>query len=307
MFTLPGGYVRYLYLTGLFAFFIVAALVIEIVFSMTGSGLSVMQGRGVGQAMLYAAGLITILAYSSFIACDHPIRFLALYGKNWRRFAKGFGFFAAIAVLASVAAYAILLTVGQAVFDWGALDAMGSKTVRRIAISLLIVMVLATAEELIFRGFLMRYLRFAPGAAVTISAVIVSSLIFAFLHKIEDPMGWVEPANTQLFVGLFLLSVALSMSYIYSGSMAVPAGLHFGFLVLEIFRFKTAGIVMQGGAWWAPIDQDVRTAPFVWMLFVVIGVGTYIWRRRIHDAFVVEKAVQADTDLSEAHPLAAKA
>jgi hypothetical protein len=87
-----------------------------------------------------------------------------------------------------------------------------SSTGMRVYFFILAVVIAPFFEEILFRGIGMTALakRFGVGAAVA-----VTSLIFALMH-----------GHVPSLVPLFILSVGLSMAYIYSGSLLVPIVMH---------------------------------------------------------------------------------
>ena len=87
-----------------------------------------------------------------------------------------------------------------------------------------------------FRGFLMRYLRWRPTRRATILTVMFASFVFAFVHNLSDPLSWVEVDKIRLFVGLFILGCTLCTVYTCTGSLLCSVGLHAGFLFAENAR-----------------------------------------------------------------------
>ncbi len=79
-----------------------------------------------------------------------------------------------------------------------------------------LVAVVAVAEETIFRGYLV--LRFRRLSRSTALALVLSSVIFAFGHGYEGPIGVV----TIGFMGLFLAIIR-----VWRGSLTAPIVIHF--------------------------------------------------------------------------------
>jgi membrane protease YdiL (CAAX protease family) len=150
-----------------------------------------------------------------------------------------------------------------------------------------------------FRGFVMRYLRWKLTPATTVMAVITASLVFAFVHNLSDPLGWIEPDNIRLFVGLFVLGCTLCTVYICTGSLMCSVGLHAGFLFAENARNYTKVLNTSTNEWFMSVNQDVRTAPVTWLIFALIGCVIYMKRTRLHQLFAVEKQVLANSDVLE--------
>jgi len=76
----------------------------------------------------------------------------------------------------------------------------------------LAVVVAPIVEEILFRGILLPVLMRKAGLG---TAVVVSSILFALIHQ-----------HLPSFIPLFVLSVALSLLYVYSGSLWGPIILH---------------------------------------------------------------------------------
>src|SRR5690606_5300440 len=114
--------------------------------------------------------------------------------------------------------YVIVGMLGGVQVSQEAVAQLTWKILERTIIAMFIVVILATTEELIFRVFLMRYLRWSAAPAVTIGAVLFSSLVFATSHNLTDPLAWLSPSEHPLFIGLFLLGILLCTAYIASGS-----------------------------------------------------------------------------------------
>ena len=299
MLTLPGQNIRYLYICIFLAALPLPMALIEIFFRATDSGFSVFDGRGTGQITLYAASLVFIIIYSRYVALDSPFYFLDLYRKVWKRTLAGFAAFALFSVTISAIAFAMTISMDTVTYTPENFQKLSNKRIIRLFISLPIASVLAMVEESMFRGFLMRYLRWNPTRKATILAVCFSSIVFAFVHNLSDPLGWVEPDNIRLFVGLFILGCTLCTVYICTGSLICAAGLHAGFLFAENARNYTKVLELSNAEWWMAVGQDVRTAPITWLLFALIGIGAYLLRHKLHPIFSVEKTVIANSDVME--------
>ena len=299
MFALPGGNIRYLYICLFLAALPLPMALIEIYFVVSGSGFSVFDGRGTGQITLYAAALVFIIVYSRYVALDSPFYFLDLYRKAWKRTLAGFAAFALFSVTISAAAFAMTIGMDTVTYTPENFQKLENKRIVRLFISLPIASVLAMVEESMFRGFLMRYLRWKPTRKATILAVCFASFVFAFVHNLSDPLGWIEPDNIRLFVGLFILGSTLCTVYICTGSLICAAGLHAGFLFAENARNYTKVLELSNAEWWMAVGQDVRTAPITWLLFALIGVGAYLLRHKLHPVFAIEKSVVANSDVME--------
>lgn len=79
--------------------------------------------------------------------------------------------------------------------------------------------VMALGEELVFRGFLLRY--WTPVAG-TVGAVVLTALLFAAVHA-GNPSASITGA-----VGVLLAGLMLALARLTSGSLWFPSGIHLG-------------------------------------------------------------------------------
>jgi membrane protease YdiL (CAAX protease family) len=86
----------------------------------------------------------------------------------------------------------------------------------QLLLASLLAMVVAVAEEIIFRGYLLLRLRAVTGSPVT--AVLLSSVIFSFGHGYEGTAGIATVA---------VMGVVLAIVYLSRGSLVVPVIIHF--------------------------------------------------------------------------------
>lgn len=98
-----------------------------------------------------------------------------------------------------------------------------------VAISLMIVVV-AFAEETIFRGYLMLRLRNITGSDA--ASVIISSIIFSLGHGYEGTAGMMT---------VFLIGAVLAMVYLWRKTLVAPMVIHFlqdfvGIVVLPLLK-----------------------------------------------------------------------
>ncbi len=85
-----------------------------------------------------------------------------------------------------------------------------------LALAVVLVVVVAVSEEMIFRGYLIRRLRTATGN--TAAAVLLSAVVFALGHGYEGSLGVVT-------VGV--MGLIFSLVYLWRQSLVVPIILHF--------------------------------------------------------------------------------
>ncbi|HTW63481.1 MAG TPA: CPBP family intramembrane glutamic endopeptidase [Bryobacteraceae bacterium] len=102
----------------------------------------------------------------------------------------------------------------------------------QMILAAVLVTVVAIAEEVIFRGYLI--LRLTEVTGSTVAAILVSSVIFATGHGYEGTAGVV----TVGFLGL-----AFAMVYVRTGSLTAPIVMHFlqdfiGIVVVPLLKHK---------------------------------------------------------------------
>lgn len=83
-------------------------------------------------------------------------------------------------------------------------------------LALLLLLIVAVAEETVFRGYLLRRLRQASGSRAF--AVVLSTVIFAFGHTYQGTLGTVAVA---------VIGAAFALIYLWRGSLVAPVVMHF--------------------------------------------------------------------------------
>jgi uncharacterized protein len=112
-----------------------------------------------------------------------------------------------------------------------------------VAVSVLIFVLAALVEELLFRGYafqtLMQMITFAP-------AVLVMSLLFGLGHVFNPHATLLSTAN------VVLAGVWLSFAYLKTRGLWLPLGLHFAwnFTQTTIYAFPTSGLVFEDRKLW---------------------------------------------------------
>lgn len=95
----------------------------------------------------------------------------------------------------------------------------------------------AIGEEMLFRGYAFQVLVRAAGPFATILPI---SLIFAMLHSMNPDFTFLAGFNT------FLWGVLLGYSFLRSGDLWLPIGLHFGWnWVLPLMGVNLSGLTME--------------------------------------------------------------
>lgn len=295
MLKLPGREIRYFYIIAFMAVISVPILIAEFTLRALNSPLFLFLESNDGQIVLYLIVLTGVIFFTKMIAQDAPFLYLEAYRFKWKRSLAAILVFACVSFGISYIMIFIML----------ALDAIELRerwwiiftvyVLPEIPRMILVAIASAFVQELLFRGFLMRYLRWNQSNAVTCGAIVFSAFVFAFVHELSNPIAWADPNHFKLFIGLFILGCALCVIYLCSGSLMVGVGLHAGFLIVE-WTIKRVALV-RTDQWWMPANQDVRTAALVWILFTVLAVLAYFWRNKLSQKFSVEPVVVSRTDL----------
>lgn len=104
---------------------------------------------------------------------------------------------------------------------------------KELILSILVYIIVAIAEEVLFRGYILRNLMYSFNKYV---ALIVSSLLFAMAHGFNPNMSWFS------YLDLFLAGLLLGISYIYTKNLWYPIALHFSWNFFQtLFGFNVSG------------------------------------------------------------------
>lgn len=132
-------------------------------------------------------------------------------------------------------------------------------------------LVVAVAEEAVFRGFLLGSLAqiMAPR-----QAILVSSALFALVHLFRPgPASFIA----AYAAGLFLLAVLLAR-LAWLRSIAASAGFHAG-IILPNLLDPAPGLARS---WWAGWPQEPVSGALSWLLTLIL-IGQWEWWRRRTD------------------------
>lgn len=136
-----------------------------------------------------------------------------------------FGFLVGLFIMSF--GYTILLFLNELVFVKTVVDYY------QILISILMFIFVAIAEEVMFRGYILRNLMVTFNKYI---ALIISSLLFAALHLGNPNITWFS------FLNITLAGVFLGLSYIYTKNLWFPISLHFSWNLFQtLFGFKVSG------------------------------------------------------------------
>lgn len=268
-------------------------LLVELAFRLSGSPWSLTDRKGVGEVAVFVITLPPLLWFCQVVAGVNPFAFAAAYVRDWRRMLGGFVFMFILGTLVMTLAYVGLGLRGDLVWSREAAQKLSLAIAPRILTALLVALVLATTEELIFRGFVLRYLRSNASATTTVAAVLASAAIFSLSHVValQSATGAVQYAS--VLFGLFLLGALLGATYVVTGSIACSIGIHASLLGFKVF-FRHTELVIFRPVWWLGGTSDLRMGPVSWLvLALAIGLVVY-FRRWLSERFRVETAVCPD-------------
>ena len=146
---------------------------------------------------------------------------------------------------------------------------------RNLIISIAFGVVTAIYEEVLFRGILFRLIEEKLGSYI---ALIISSLIFGFLHLITNDNG-------SLFAGfaISITSIILTAAYMYTRNLWFPIAIHFAwnFAQGDIFGIPVSGIPastsiigsqLEGSKWFTGGDWGIEATVQIVFFSLVAGI-----------------------------------
>lgn len=137
-----------------------------------------------------------------------------------------FGF--VIGALILIIGYLILVFMDQIAFVKAIFNP------KEIIISILLYLIVAIIEEVLFRGYVLRNLMISFNKYI---ALIISSLLFSIMH------GFNPNIDLMGFLDLFLAGTLLGISYIYTKNLWFPIALHFSWNLTQTFLgFNVSGL-----------------------------------------------------------------
>lgn len=112
-------------------------------------------------------------------------------------------------------------------------------------------LMVAFSEELLSRGYVLNNLMQSMNKT---QALMVSALMFAFVHILNPNFSWVG------FINIFLAGVLLGLPYIYTRQLWLPIAMHFSW---NFFQGPIFGFNVSGNEMYSLITQS-RTADTLW-------------------------------------------
>ena len=145
----------------------------------------------------------------------------------------------------------------------------------------LILLITATNEELVFRGYPFQKLVESLGPP---GAVAVSSAFFGLAHLGNSHHTWISTLNTML------VGIPLSLAYLRTRSLWMPVGMHFTWNYVQgfVFGLPVSGytfsssllkVQVHGAAWLTGSEYGPEGG--LLSTIAVVGAGIYLFSARI--------------------------
>lgn len=180
-----------------------------------------------------------------------------------------------IGIVVMASGYLILVSLKEIQFTRTLIDT------KDIILSILLYIIVAFAEEVLFRGYILKNLMTSFNKYV---ALIVSSILFALLHGMNPNMDLLSLTN------LFLAGILLGLSYIYTKNLWFPIALHFSWNLFQtLFGFNVSGqdfysliefsvkenTLLNGGGF--GFEGSLLSA--IYLITLIISIGIYYNRK----------------------------
>lgn len=171
--------------------------------------------------------LISVLLVAGFSQYIDNISWKEI-GLTWNSFAlqAGTGFALAIAILGTGTCF--LLAIDQ--LNWMEVQFNGQS----FAMSFGLMLLVAFAEELVFRGYVLRNLR---QSLSPLAALLVSAALFAIFHSSNPGTNWLALVN------VFIAGILLGINYIFTRNLWFGIALHFAW---NFFQGPVLGYEVSG-------------------------------------------------------------
>jgi membrane protease YdiL (CAAX protease family) len=170
-------------------------------------------------------GTFLLLALFMKYIDKEPFINLGLQTNNrLREFVYGIG----IGFIIMSCGFLLLLVLDEIVFQNVVID------FKEIIISTLLFMLIATVEEVLLRGYILRNLMNSFNKYI---ALIISSILFSLMHFFNPNIDWFTLTT------IFMAGILLGLSYVYTKNLWFPIALHLSWnLFQSFFGFKVSGI-----------------------------------------------------------------
>ena len=171
--------------------------------------------------------LISVLLVAGFSQYIDNISWKEI-GLTWNGFAlqAGTGFALAVAILGTGTCF--LVAIDQ--LNWMEVQFNGQS----FAMSFGLMLLVAFAEELVFRGYVLRNLQLSLSP---VAALLVSAALFAIFHGSNPDTNWLALVN------VFIAGILLGINYIFTRNLWFGIALHFAW---NFFQGPVLGYEVSG-------------------------------------------------------------
>jgi hypothetical protein len=153
---------------------------------------------------------------------------LSQIGLSWKGYEKhaAAGFSMAIAILGAGTCF--LVAIDQ--LNWMEVQFNG----RSFAMSLVLMVLVAISEELVFRGYVLRNLQ---QSTTPLAALFISAALFAIFHSANPGSNWLALVN------VFIAGILLGINYCFTKNLWFGIALHFAW---NFFQGPVLGYEVSG-------------------------------------------------------------
>jgi membrane protease YdiL (CAAX protease family) len=278
---------RIIYLIGLILGIYLAWFAAQWIFNTTAIPLDLMAASGAGQFVNYLIVLSCAYLFTTLVWRQSVIGFFFLYFQNWRKGLSGFSFCAGLTVAIAFLWYMFVFAAGGARWSSAAWAQTDTHVLVKLFSTCLVGIAVAITEEILFRSLAFKYLLSSTTPWTVIRAMVLSAIIFALVHRFDDPLSWLEIKWTGLLIGLILLGCLLALVYCLTNSLACSIGAHSGLIWIAMAK-KTQILQVVYSGWDITNSFDPRTGPAAWLLFILLAVQFWSLRHWLRKKFAIE-------------------
>lgn len=223
---------------------------------------------------------------------------LAFHGRTGTEIALGLGLGTAMMLAVAALERALGLATFHATTDsFRGLVTGGS-------FLLVVLLIAATNEEMIFRGYAFQRLVDSVGA---VAAVALFSLLFGLSHLTNPAHTWISTVNTML------VGVPFAVAYLRTRSLWIPIGMHFAWNFIQgyVLGFQVSGLVFPvsllrpdvGGANWLTGGHYGPEGGLVATAVILLATGYMLVTKRIYVSEGMKKLISEPESSQEREEL----
>jgi membrane protease YdiL (CAAX protease family) len=208
-----------------------------------------LQGLGVDKDWLHAGPVLMVLLATWVCTRLRRERLDSIGLRLDRRWAREFGWGAALGGGSLLLAAGLILAIGGVRFELDPARSLG-----HLAFGLYLFASVAAVEEILFRGFLFQRLVAGLGAW---PAQLLLAALFALAHW-GNP-GMAGMTKVLATIDIALAAIMLGLAWLRTRSLALPIGLHLGWNWTQghLLGFGVSGMDLTG--WLHPVFQGLPT------------------------------------------------